>query len=92
MAKRLSLKEQVAAALKAFMKVKGVKVSTISMAVFRNGSRLTPVLTGEADMIASNWEATMQYLSDNWPEGAKWPDGVIRLEPAPVRKPRARAK
>lgn len=51
------------------------RVSTI---VFNAGLALDRIASGK-DLTTGNWERAMTWFHENWPEGAKWPDGVERV-------------
>ena len=51
--------------------------SSVSKRVFNDGKVLDNLVTG-ADMTIGRHAAAMQWLSDNWPDGAEWPDGIAR--------------
>jgi hypothetical protein len=91
MARKLSLSNQLTAALKTYIKAAKTKPTIVSHAIFGNGSRLTRVLTKNAGLSVDSWEKVMQYLSDHWPTGTVWPENVIRLPPRQraARKPKA---
>lgn len=52
----------------------------LSTILFDAGHRLDNIAKGR-DLNTGTFERAMQWLSDHWPEGAAWPDGVDR--PAP---------
>ena len=49
----------------------------LSTVLFSRGTRLDDIGSG-ADIGARLLESKLQWLSDNWPEGADWPEGVSR--------------
>jgi hypothetical protein len=56
--------------------------SRVSTIIFNDGKILRKLGEG-GDITTSRLERALQWLSDNWPEGAEWPDGVPR--PAPMQ-------
>lgn len=55
-----------------------VPPKTLSWRVFNDGKKLDAILDDKADLMTGNCERAMQWLSDNWPADAVWPDGVDR--------------
>ena len=51
--------------------------SSVSKRVFNDGKVLDNLASG-ADMTIGRHATAMQWLSDNWPEGAVWPEGIAR--------------
>lgn len=52
--------------------------ATLSTKLFGAGSRITQLRAGSADIGVRRWARALQWLSDNWPVGAQWPEGVER--------------
>lgn len=59
----------------------GTKPVTLSFWMFNDSKKLA-ALCGGADVTTGRFNAAMQWLSDNWPEGAEWPADVARPEKA----------
>ena len=70
--------DQLVAVSAAYRESTGIKVSTLSFRVFRDGNKLPAILDKGADITTSRFEAAMVWFSDNWPDGLGWPDGVPR--------------
>ena len=51
--------------------------ATLASRLFNDGKRIGQVRAG-ADIGARRLERAMQWLSDNWPENADWPEDVAR--------------
>ena len=76
--------EQIIAVSKAYLassEGKHLSVRSLSWKVFADTNRLARVMDG-ADLTTRSWERGMRWFSDNWPEGAGWPDGVPRPQPS----------
>lgn len=52
-------------------------LSGISTRVFGDGKTFARIEAG-GDLTTGNFERAMRWFSDNWPEGAAWPDEVPR--------------
>lgn len=68
-----------------FCRAEGVPESTVSWRVFNDGKRLAQVRAG-ADIGVRRLERAMQWLSDNWPDGAEWPETVARPKPQVIQE------
>lgn len=49
----------------------------VSKRVFNDGKVLNNLVDGK-DITVGRFERAMRWFSDNWPEGAAWPDEVPR--------------
>ena len=56
-------------------------LSGISTKIFNDGKTLARVADG-GDVTTGSFERARQWFSDNWPEGADWPNSVARPAPA----------
>lgn len=54
---------------------------TVSNRVFADGKKLA-ALRGAGDITTTRFNAAILWFSENWPEGAEWPENVER----PVRR------
>lgn len=54
-----------------------ITLSGISTRVFGDGKTFARIEAG-GDLTTGNFERAMRWFSDNWPEGAAWPDEVPR--------------
>lgn len=77
----LTLREQFIRAFDAFVAASGVAESTLSDRVMGSGTRFRRIRDG-SDIGTVTFERVMQWLSDNWPDNAKWPEGVARPAPS----------
>lgn len=59
----------------------GLAEATVSSRLFNDGKRLSEVRRG-ADIGIRRVERAMQWMSENWPDGADWPGDVPRPRPA----------
>jgi hypothetical protein len=74
------LRDQILAAANAYCKASGMSRARLSTLILKSGARLDQLAEGR-DLNTGTFEAAMRWLSDNWPEGADWPDGVARPVP-----------
>jgi hypothetical protein len=58
-----------------------VDLSTASWRAFGDTKKLAAMIEG-ADIQVRRLERTMQWFSDNWPEGSPWPADVARPAPS----------
>lgn len=56
----------------------GVSISAISSRVFDDGKKLPAMIERDADLTLRRAAVALQWFSDNWPQGARWPDGIHR--------------
>ncbi len=54
-----------------------LSLARVSALVFGNGNKLPAVVHG-ADLTTRSWERAMCSFSHHWPEGASWPEDVLR--------------
>lgn len=69
-----------------YARAAGVGVTTTSRRLFQDSKKLAAIHKG-ADITTARFEAAVQWLSSNWPEGAEWPEGIHRPEPATRQDP-----
>jgi hypothetical protein len=74
--------ENLKAVAKAYCDAAGVPPKTLSWRVFNDGKKLDAILADKADLMTANFERAMEWLSNHWPEGAAWPEGIDRPTPA----------
>lgn len=67
---------------KAYCEADGVPPKTLSWRIFNDGKKLDAILSDDADLMTANWEKAMGWLSTHWPEGAVWPENIVRPTPA----------
>lgn len=60
-----------------FCGAQGIAESTLSTRLFFDGKRIGSIRAG-GDVGARRLERAVQWLSDNWPDGAEWPEDVPR--------------
>lgn len=77
----MTLREKLLAASDAYCQATSLSVSRLSTIMLGGGHRLSGVAAGK-DINTKTYESAMQWLSDNWPDDAGWPEGVER--PAPT--------
>jgi hypothetical protein len=76
----MTLKEQLLITTDAYCSAKGMSQARLSTILFSGGARLQQIRDG-SDVATGRFESVMQWLSNNWPEGAIWPEGIKRPEP-----------
>lgn len=69
--------DQILSLAATYAKSLGVEQSTVSWRAFGDTKKLK-ALTAGADIQVKRWELTLQWFSDNWPEGTDWPADVPR--------------
>ena len=74
----MTLREQLISVSDAYGAARGVGRQRVSTLVLNRGSTLDLLVDGRADVTTTTFERAMQWFSDNWPEGADWPEGVRR--------------
>lgn len=74
---------KVADSFGAAMSIGRQRVSTI---VLQRGATLQKIADGTADVTTGTFERAMQWFSNNWPEGAEWPETVARPEPQVIQE------
>jgi hypothetical protein len=70
-----TLKEQLIDVVDAFAAKRELSDSRISTMVFGDG-KIIGRLRGTGDLTTRRYEMALVWFSENWPEGAVWPDGV----------------
>ncbi len=66
----------------AFGAARGIGEARVSTLVFNDGKRLRDLRAGEADIGVRRLATAIQFLSNRWPNGAIWPEGIPRPTPA----------
>lgn len=61
----------------AFKKATGLEDVTLSHRLFSDSKKLAALRNG-ADITVGRFNASMVWLSANWPDDAVWPEGVVR--------------
>lgn len=61
----------------AYCLARGLSRARVATIVFNAGGALDRIASGR-DLNTGSWERAMRWFSDNWPEGAEWPDQVER--------------
>ncbi|OJU12783.1 MAG: hypothetical protein BGN85_08970 [Alphaproteobacteria bacterium 64-11] len=77
----MTMREQLLHLTDSFGRARGLSRSRVSQLVLNRGSKLDDVASG-GDVTTHIFERAMQWLSDNWPAGAAWPDSIPRPEPS----------
>ena len=61
----------------AYAAARGVSLSRVSTLCFNDGGKLKALEAG-ADIGARRLARALDWFSENWPEGAVWPEAVAR--------------
>jgi len=67
-----------------FAELTGISRTQQSYQIFRDQRRLDRVATATVDLRLSSFEGAMRWLSEKWPDGAAWPEGIERPVAAPA--------
>lgn len=81
-----TLREKFILVFDTYVAGSGIAESTLSDRLLKSGSRFKRIRES-SDISTGTYERVMQWLSDNWPDNAAWPEGVDR--PQPVQSPEA---
>jgi hypothetical protein len=60
-----------------YQRIDPVEDKTLSNRVFADSKKLTALRT-TGDITTARFNAAVQWFSDNWPDGAVWPKGIVR--------------
>jgi len=82
----MDLRKQLLVVIEAFAAARILSVARVSTMAFNHGTMHQRLVEG-ADITVGRLELAMQWFSDNWPDGAAWPEGIAR----PPRKTEAAA-
>lgn len=83
----MNMREQILILTDRYGATLGIGRKRVSTIVLNRGSKLDDVAAG-GDLTTGVFERAVQWLSDNWPDGAEWPAAVRRPAPA-VKHPEA---
>lgn len=73
----MKLKDQLLSTASAYAAARDLSLSRVSTIVFGDGKILSKLAVG-SDLTTSRYEASMAWLSANWPDDAAWPPNVPR--------------
>lgn len=62
----------------------GMARTRVSREIFDRGGQLDDLTSGRRDLSTATFERAMQWFSDNWPEGANWPNLIWRPHPSKI--------
>jgi hypothetical protein len=92
----LPLKNQLLCVAQAYAEATGTKgrdglpsLAGISTRIFGDGKTFGRIASG-GDLTTGSFERAMRWFSDNWPDGAAWPEQIAR-PPASAAAPEAAA-
>lgn len=57
---------------------KDVSRSAVSRAIFDRSGHIADMAAGLRDISTSTFERSLAWFSENWPQGAAWPDSIER--------------
>lgn len=77
----MTLRDKLLTVADAYAAARQLSRSRVSTIVFNAGLTLDRIASGR-DLSTGNFERAMRWFSDNWPEGAVWPDKIARPAPA----------
>lgn len=83
-----SLTEQVLIAASTYATAAGVELAVLSRRVLGDSKSLPALAAGTASITLRRAELLLEWLAENWPEGAEWPEGVARPA-SPAQSPAA---
>lgn len=72
-----NLRDQLITVADSYAAARSLSRARVSTIVFNAGHALDRIAAGR-DLATGNFERAMRWFSDNWPEGAAWPDEVPR--------------
>lgn len=75
------LRQHLIEAAKAFEAASGVSLATIGRRALNDNTLLARLASGQGFTVKT-YDRLLGWLSENWPDNAVWPEGVIRPEPA----------
>lgn len=78
----MKLRDQLVKAADCYGAALGIGRQRVSTVVLNRGATLDGIADGTKDCGTVTFERAMQWLSDNWPEGAEWPSSVARPAPS----------
>lgn len=78
----MTLVDRLLTVASTYAEARGLSMSRVSTLIFGDGKVLDRLAKGR-DVTTGRFEGAMQWLSDNWPVGAHWPEGVDR--PPPIK-------
>jgi hypothetical protein len=73
----MTLREQLIMTSDGYCAFTGMSRSRLSTILLSGGKRLDMIHAG-GDIGTARYESAMSWLSENWPAGLDWPDGVPR--------------
>lgn len=74
----MTFTDQIIAAATAYACALGIPLKTASSRIFNETKLLDRVVDGRATLTLARAEKALVWLSENWPEGAVWPEGMDR--------------
>jgi hypothetical protein len=74
----MTMIEQLLAVAARYMSARKLSAGRVSFLMFADGKVLPELRDGRRDITTRRLESGLQWLSNNWPEGAEWPEDVRR--------------
>jgi hypothetical protein len=81
----MNMREQIVAVADRYAELSEIGRKRVSFILLNRGSKLDHI-AGGADLNTATFERSMQWLSDHWPDGADWPDGIVRPAPQTIQE------
>lgn len=66
-----------------YVRTRGISIARLSTILFNDGKKLELLREG-SDLYTETYKSALQWFADHWPEGATWPEGIVRPAPTPV--------
>jgi hypothetical protein len=60
-----------------YQRVDPIEDKTLSGRIFGDQKKLAALRDG-SDITTARFNASVQWFSDHWPDGAQWPVGIVR--------------
>jgi len=76
----MNLRDQLLTVADAYAAARKIGRKRVSTIVLNRGAKLDQIASGGADINTGTFERAMVWFSTNWPNEAKWPEGVSRPE------------
>lgn len=88
----MKLRDQLVRVADCYGAALGIGRQRVSTILLNRGPTLDGLATGEKDVNTATFERAMRWLSNNWPDHAEWPEGVVRPDPTVEDQPREAAE
>jgi hypothetical protein len=79
-----TLKGELLAVARTYAAAKNIKLSSLGQQIFNSTYFFSRLEGGELKLMCEAYDNVMQWMSNRWPEGARWPPHVQRPAPEVV--------